>query len=377
MYSVLPDKQRQLHDRAARFARNFLASRDDLHDLNLPPAGIGPAFAENGLRGLALPRKFGGFGGGYLDLAVTADALVHYGGNPGVVLSWQIQEMIARTLFAGGASAKQKAQYLPRMSTGELTAALAVSEPGAGASRSRLAARAERRGDRFVLSGEKTFVTNAPVADIFIVLAVTGNRDGKNEFSAFLVPADTPGLTRTQPLSLSFLRPCPHGGIVLNNCVVPAGALLGKQGCGYEDTAARFRAFEDVLMMALFTGTMSAQLELVAAEASQASIDETVWTQLGKLQILRDAARSLAYSGAAMLKGPDVPAAALSISIACRGLAEEFQTVLQQMLNLRPAKAAGSLSQLTADLIGMLSIAKYVAAQRQKKFGAELIKGAK
>ena len=160
----------------ARFAVDFLASRDDLRDSDMPPSDMGSAFAENGLRGLALPRKFGGFGGGYLDLAVATEALTQYGGNPGVALSWQVQEMIARTLFAEGASAKQKALYLPRMSTGEFTAALAVSEPGAGAGRDRLTTRAERRGDRFVLSGEKTFVTNAPIADLFIVIAVTGNR---------------------------------------------------------------------------------------------------------------------------------------------------------------------------------------------------------
>ena len=291
-----------------------------------------------------MPRKYGGYGGGYLDLAVTAEALTQYGKNPGIVLSWQVQEMIARTLLAEGASAKQKARYLPRMSAGELTAALAVSEPGTGADREGLATRAERRGDKFILTGEKTFVTNAPIADLFIVIAVTGSRDGKNELSAFLVPADTPGLTRAKPLHVQFLRPCPHGRITINDCAVPADALLGKEGRGYEDTAVRFRAFEDVLMMALFTGVMSAQLELVAAELSQASIDETVWAQLGRLRILRDAARALAYSGASMLTGPTVPASALSISIACRGLAEEFQTVFAKYYRPAPCKVGNDLA---------------------------------
>lgn len=376
MYIALPHKQRRLHDRAARFAADFLAARDDLRAAAVPPADIGPAFAANGLRGLAVPRRFGGSGGGCFDLAVAADALTHYGGNPGIVLAWLLQELLARTLAVGGASPQQKARYLPGMATGELTAALAVSEPGAGARRDRLATRAERRGDRFILTGEKTFVTNAPVADLFIVVAVTGSRDGKSELSAFLVPADTPGLARAAPLSLPFLRPCPHGGIILDGCAVAADALLGRRGRGYEDTAVRFRAVEDVLMMALFAGTMAAQLDLVAADSSQVA-DETAWTQLGRLRILRDAARSLAYGGAALLKGPDVPAEALSLSLACRGLAEEFQTVSQQLPDARPARAETGLSLLAADLAGMLSIAKNIAALRQKKLGAELIKGAK
>ncbi len=377
MCSVLPNRQRRLHDSAARFAMDFLAPRNDLRIADAPPSDIEPAFVRNELRGLALPRKFGGSGGGYLDLAVAAQALTQYGGNPGIVLSWLLQEMVARTLVAEGACAKQKARYLPRMVTGEITAALAVSEPGTGARRDCLHTHAERRGDSFVLSGEKTFVTNAPIADIFIVVAVTGNRNGKNELSAFLVPAGTPGLTRTKPLSLSFLRPCPHGGILLTDCIVPVDALLGRQGRGYEDAAVRFRAFEDVLMASLFAGTMSAQLDLVTADSSLPETDETLCTRLGRLRIMRDAAQALSYSGAAMLKDCNVPVEALSVAIACRNLAEEFQTVLQQIVSAHPVKAETSLSQLTDDLTGMLSIAKNIAALRQKKFGAELIKGAK
>lgn len=377
MYTILPNKQRRLHDSAVCFAADFLASRNDFRTADVPPSDIRLAFAENGLRGLALPRKFGGSGSGYLDLAVAAQALTQYGGNPGIVLSWLLQEMSARTLIAESASVKQKSLYLPRMGTGEITTALAVSEPGAGARRDCLVTRAERRGDKFVLSGEKTFVTNAPIADLFIVVAVTGNRDGKNELSAFLVPAGTTGLTRTKPLSLSFLRPCPHGGIMLTDCAVPTDALLGREGRGYEDTAVRFRAFEDVLMMSLFAGTMSAQLDLAAADSSLQATDETFCSQLGRLRILRDAAQSLSYSGATMLKGSYVPAEALSLSIACRDLAEDFQAVLHQVVAARPVKAETNLSQLTADLTGMLSIAKNIAALRQKRFGAELIKGAK
>lgn len=377
MNIVLPNKQRRLHDRAARFAADVLATHNDLRVAGAPPSDIESILAENGLRGLALPRKFGGSGGGYLDLAITANALTQYGGNPGIVLSWLQQELIARTLILEGASAKQKAAYLPQMSTGELTAALAVSEPGAGARRDRLITRAERRGDRFILSGEKTYVTNAPIAGLFVVVAITGIQDDKNEFSAFLVPADTPGLTRTKPLSLPFLRPCPHGGIILSDCAVQTGALLGRQGRGYEETAVRFRAVEDVLTMALVAGAMSALLDLVVANSSPAATDETVCSRLGRLRILRDAAHSLAFSGAAMLKGPNVPSAALSLSIACRNLAEEFQTALQQLSDTDPALAETRLPQLAADLTGILSIAKNIAALRQKKFGAELIKGAR
>lgn len=370
-------KQRELHGRAVRFAADFLVSREDLRRVDATPSDIWKAFADNGLLGLTSSRKFGGLGGNLLDLAVVADALTRHGGNPGVVLSWLLNEMIANVLTVESTSARQKTRYLTRMASGGLIAAIAVSEPGTGAWRDRLATRAERRSDGFVLCGEKTFVTNGPVADLFIFIAVTGNRDGKNELSAFLVPADSPGLTRTKPLSLPFLRPCPHGGILLDDCVVPGDSLLGRAGRGYEEVAVRFRAVEDVMLMALFTGVMSAQLDLVVADSTRAQAEENIVIELGKLRILRDAARSLAYSGAAMLGGREVPAEALAISLACRGLAEKFQAVLQQLLERFPGKGQTDLSLLASDLAGLLSIAKPIVAQRQRRLGAELIKGEK
>lgn len=377
MYAALTNKRlRARHDHAAYFAATFLASRNNLHTADEPPPDIGPAFKANGLRGLVLPRKFGGSNGEYLDLAVTAEALTHYGGNLGIVLSWLVPEIIAGTLAVKNASTQQLAQYLPGICEGDLTVALAVSEPGVGAIRDRLAASAELQGDRFFISGEKAFVTNAPMADLFIVIAVTGCAGGKKELSAFLTPADTPGLIRTHPHALSYLRPCQHGGIVLKNCVVPSSAIVGKLGAGYE-TAIRVRAYEDVLMMSLVAGAISAQLDLLAAASSQAPPNDTFRMQLGKLRILQDAVQTLAYHGASLLKGSAIPDEALSISIACRNLAAEFQAIMQQALDTGAVNADIKLSHLAADLAGLLSIAKNVAAVRQKKFGSELIKGAR
>jgi acyl-CoA dehydrogenase len=367
MHRVLNDQQRQLHDRVANFAMHVLAAHGDLHELDMPPAEMGKTIAANGLRGILVPRECGGAGGNYLDLAVAAGAMAHYGKNPGMAMSWLLNELIAGMMADKG--------VFPNQSKG--VAALAVSEPGSGARRSQISTRAERRGDSFILSGEKTFVTNAPIADVFIVVAVTGSREGKSELSAFVVSADTPGLTRTKPLVLPFLRPCPHGGIVLENCVVASDALFGRLGQGYEETAVRIRSLEDVLAMALFAGTMSAQLDLIVASDSTAASDDTVCSELGRLRVLCDAAWCLAYSGAGMIDDSEVPAEALSLAIACRGLVEEFQAVLQKQLDTGSLKQEKTLYQLTADLSGMLSIAKYIAAFRQRKFGAALIKGAR
>ena len=367
MHHLLTDKQRQLHDRVAYFASHVLSSYGNLRELDMQLTDMGIVFAASGLRGIGVPRELGGAGGSFHDLAIAAGAMVRYGKTPGIAMSWLLNELLTGLLAGKG--------ILPKQNIG--VTALAVSEPGSGSRRNKIAARAERRGDSFVLSGEKTFITNAPIADQIIVVAVTGSRDGTNELSAFLVSSGTPGLTHTKPPSLPFLRPCPHGGIVLDNCVVESDALLGQLGKGYEDTAVRVRSLEDVLSMALFAGTMSAQLDMIVASESTAAMDATVCAELGRLRVLCDAAWCLAYNGATMLEDSEVPAEALSLAIACRGLAEEFQTVLQKQLETDSIKAESTLIQLTADLTGLLSIAKQIAALRQKKFGAALIKGAR
>ena len=366
MHLLLTERYRQLHDRIVHLAANFLTLHVDWRESAMRPTEARALFAQIRLQVDTLLVKHGASARDFLDLAVITGALTRYGRNPGIALSWMLNELIAELLAEKRNSDRQEGKIF----------ALAVSEPVAGSHRNSLTTQAERRGNEFVLSGEKKFVTNAPIADAFVVVAVSGRHEGKNDLSAFVVPADTAGITCTKPTPLTFLQPCSHGGIIFDNCVIPKDALFGKPGHGYEATAVRIRAQEDVLMMALLAGTMSALLDLLVFDDTSAIMHDSVCTGLGKLRVLCDAAWCLAYSGSALIKNSEVPAEALSLSVACRGLAEEFQTVWQSLLDNRSIKPTKHQLHLSADLVGLLSIAKNVASLRQKKFGAALIKGA-
>lgn len=376
MLNVLPEKYRRLHGYAANFAACFVAPRQELRQLDLPPPDLGVAFDQSKLQGLAIPCRFGGKGGNYIDLAVASEALVQFGGNPGIVLSWLVQELIGRVLIVHNASRRQKKRYLPLLASGELKMALAVSEPIVGAGRDKLNTWAERRGGCFFLSGEKTFVTNGPLANVLIIVAVTAKARDKKQLTAFLLPTDTPGLTPVLPLSLPFLRPCPHGGFVLKDCEVPVENVLGTLGCGYDETAVRFRSYEDVLALPIFCGLMSAQLDLGVRDGWRDYGDNQLANRLGKLRSLRDAVQSLAHCGANLLNVNDI-SSSLSLAMTGRNLTEEFQTIIQPLIQGLSDDTGQKISQLNADLTGLLSIAKNIAVLRQQRLGEELIRGGK
>jgi acyl-CoA dehydrogenase len=124
---------------------------------------------------------------------------------------------------------------------------VAISEPRVGAHPKLLVTRAEPDGDGYRITGEKAWVTNGPVADVFIVLAVTSVEDGRKRYSMFLVPRDTPGLSIDEAEHYRALAPSRHCGVTLDGCRVPSSALLGSIGAAYETMALPFRDVEDAV----------------------------------------------------------------------------------------------------------------------------------
>ena len=115
---------------------------------------------------------------------------------------------------------------------------MAISEPGAGAHPKHLTTEARRDGNDFVLNGEKAYLTNGPMADIFLVLAITGHTGNRKQFSVLIVPRDAAGLELTDGVKIDYLRPSPHCGIKLHDVRVPVANLLGPEGEAFD--AIRF-----------------------------------------------------------------------------------------------------------------------------------------
>lgn len=136
---------------------------------------------------------------------------------------------------------EQKAKYLPGCRKGTHVAAFALTEPEAGSDVASMATTATRDGDHFIINGDKTLISNAGFADHYIVVARTGEAPRSRGLSAFIVDADTPGLTAGEPME--FIAEHPGGPINFNNCRVPANAMLGQPGQGFTVAMAAFDIF--------------------------------------------------------------------------------------------------------------------------------------
>jgi acyl-CoA dehydrogenase len=172
-------------------------------------------------------------------LCALRSELAYHSGMLDVML---VMQGLGSFPVALGGSARLRQETLPRVAAGASVAAFALTEPGAGSSLADVETRAERHGDGWRLRGRKTFISNAPIAHFFTVLARTAARSDAGEgLSMFFVPTDVWGLD-VQPFEV--LAPHPIGDVVLENCEIPGEFLLGREGEGLElalATLARFR----------------------------------------------------------------------------------------------------------------------------------------
>jgi len=141
-----------------------------------------------------------------------------------------------------------KAEYLPGVATGDTIAAFALSEKQAGSDVSAMAMLAERDGDHYMLNGEKTWISNAGIADFYTVFARTGEAPGARGLSAFVVAADTPGLTVSARIGI--IAPHPLGTLTFENCRIPASQMLGEPAQGFQVAMATLDVFRTTVAAA-------------------------------------------------------------------------------------------------------------------------------
>ncbi|MGH2722669.1 MAG: acyl-CoA dehydrogenase family protein [Actinomycetota bacterium] len=262
------EEQRRWRDEVVRFAQAELN-----HDLIERDAGsvfspdVWKRCAAFGIQGLPVPEEHGGGGADPLTIMLTMEALGYGCRDNGLIFSLNAQMWSCQVPLVRSGTEEQKTRYLPGLCDGSVIGVQAMSEPGAGSDAfGSMATRAVERGDGWVLTGSKTFVTNAPVADLFIVFARTD--PGMGGISAFLVERDRPGLEVGRPLHKMGLRTSPMGEVFLSDCEVPGENLLGKRGAGM----ALFNAameWERSCILAGAVGTMQRQLERATAHARE------------------------------------------------------------------------------------------------------------
>ena len=295
------DLRQNLKQRAANFARDYIATKANLRDHSVVPKDLWRAVGEAGLAQIAIPEAFGGAGGDLRALAMASEAMAEIGGNLGMVTSWMGRQLISRLHILGHGTTDQRKAYLPDLASGLTTPCLAISEPDAGAHPKHLTTEARREGANFILNGEKAYLTNGPMADIFLVLAITGREGPRKQYSVFIVPRDTEGMELTEGVKIDYLRPSPHCGIKLENVAVPAENLLGPQGDAFAAISIPMRRAEDAVFAASKAGAIRHILDAICREFPSLAENEECLTELGILSAASTGLGALAFHGAELL----------------------------------------------------------------------------
>ncbi len=216
--------------------------------------------AQFGIHGLPMPLEYGGGGADILTTVCALEGLGYGCRDNGLTFSinahmWSAE--IPLLMFGTGA---QKQRYLPKLVSGEWVGVHAMTEPMSGSDAYSLRTRAERKGDRYVINGSKTFITNAQLAELVIVFANVDPSKGAAGITGFLVDKGTPGFTVSRKLDKMGLRTSPMAELAFVDCEVPAENVLGKEGSGPAIFTASME-WERICILASHLGAMQRMLE--------------------------------------------------------------------------------------------------------------------
>ncbi|MFF0816876.1 acyl-CoA dehydrogenase family protein [Rhodococcus sp. NPDC003318] len=218
-----------------RFIRSVVVPREqEIADTNAIPDDIRDAAKEMGLFGYAIPQEWGGLG---LNLMQDAELAMEFGYTTLSLRSmFGTNNGIAGQVLVGFGTDEQKRRWLEPIASGEVVASFALTEPGAGSNPAGLRTKAVRDGDDWVINGDKCFITNAPVANLFVVFARTRPRDANGEgIAVFLVPAETPGVNVGEKDRKMGQEGAWTASVNLTDVRVPADALIGgNEDAGYK-----------------------------------------------------------------------------------------------------------------------------------------------
>ncbi len=230
----LNDEQQQLRKSVREFAEREIAPHVRKWDdaCEYPLATI-KELGKLGLMGVIFPPEFGGAGLGYVEYVLAIEELSRVDGSVGITVAAHTSLCTNHIWLAG--TEEQKRKYVPKLAAGEHIGAWGLTEPGAGSDAGSARMTAVRKKDCWVLNGSKTFITNGHYADVAVVIAVTDKTAHTHGLSAFLVEKGTKGFRPGKKEDKLGLRASDTSELIFEDCCIPVGNLLGKEGDGFID----------------------------------------------------------------------------------------------------------------------------------------------
>jgi alkylation response protein AidB-like acyl-CoA dehydrogenase len=301
----LSQDQQAIRDMVRDVARNEIAPNalawDEAQHF---PRELFSKLGELGLLGVVIPEEFGGAGLGYVEYVTILEEIGAADGSIGLSVAAH-NSLCTNHLYLFG-SDELKREYLPRLASGEWIGAWGLTEPGAGSDAGGTRATAKRDGDEWLLNGTKTFITHASVGDAAVLVARTSPEGGHHGISAFFVPFDRPGVSAGKKENKLGMRASDTSSLVLEDCRVPAGYLLGEEGEGFVQ-AMKVLDGGRISIAALSVGIARGALD---ATLEYATVREQFGRPISSFQLTRakladmatwvDAARLLTQRSAAM-----------------------------------------------------------------------------
>jgi acyl-CoA dehydrogenase len=262
----LPDDLREVQATIRDFMLNRVEPRaHEIEDSNSVPPELLKEAAGLGLFGLSIPEEYGGVGLGMLGRCAVYEALGQGHMGFGGVISAHASIGTSGLVKLG--TEEQKQRFLPRMASGECVAGFAITEPSSGSDAANIRTRAVRKDDVYVLNGTKHYISNAPIAGLLTVIAITDPERGSRGMSAFLVePQSTPGVRVGKIDEKMGQKGALSAEVIFEDAAVPAANLLGPEHMGYREALGILTAGR-VGIAARSTGAMQRLLDLSVAHA--------------------------------------------------------------------------------------------------------------
>jgi citronellyl-CoA dehydrogenase len=334
----LSDEHQAFRDSVATFVdRNVRPQADAWEAAGEIPREIFRAAGDAGFLGIRYEERWGGSAQDFLATCVLCEELAK-GDSVGAAVALLAQSEFALSTLADEASDALKQQWLAPAIRGELIGAIGVSEPGAGSDVAAISTRARRDGGAYVISGQKTYITNGPRAD-FVTLAVRTGDAGPRGISLVVFPTDTKGFHVGRRLDKLGARASDTGELFFDECRVPVANLVGEEGRGMHYILAHFGG-ERLVIAAFAVGIMERLIELGidyaherVAFGSNLLGFQTWRHRFAEMATQLEATRALTYQAARLLSDGD-PGADMAVSMAKLHAAAAVQSVAAEVLQL-------------------------------------------